>query len=272
MSASFLNIPIAHIHGGDRTEAGDLDEYIRHAITRFSHLHFAATAKAKSRLIKNGEDPWRVHHVGSLGVDSLMSEPRLTKAEVFKKFNLATSEKLIVCLFHSIHLRPNAAGQEMKNVLEALKKVNIQSVVIFPNNDAGNQKIITQIKKYAALPFIQAFPSLPHNDYVNLLRYAAVLAGNSSGGIIETPAVKIPFVNIGDRQKARERSTNVLNVKVRQRDIVHAIEKSLFEKRFLVRVKKCKNPYGHGGASNKIIKLLESVKINSILLQKKLTY
>ena len=122
LSASFLNIPIAHIQGGDRTEAGDLDEYIRHAITRFSHIHFTATAKAKRRLLKSGEESWRIHYVGGLGVDSILAEPRVKKAELFAKFNVSTSEKLIVCLFHPIHLRPNAAGQEMKNDLEALKR------------------------------------------------------------------------------------------------------------------------------------------------------
>lgn len=272
LSASFLNIPIAHIQGGDRTEASDLDEYIRHAITRFSHIHFSATAKAKTRLLKNGEEPWRIHNVGGLGVDSLLAEPRATKAEFFKKFNLSISEKLIVCLFHPIHLRPSVAGREMKHVLESLKEMRMQSIVIFPNNDAGNQKIIAQIQKYAKFPFIQAFPSLPHADYVNLLWHADVLVGNSSGGIIETPTLKIPFVNVGDRQKARERSTNVIDVEARTHEITKAIKKSLYDQTFISRVKKCKSPYGKGGASKKIVALLESVKLNSALLEKKITY
>lgn len=272
LSASFLNIPIAHIQGGDRTEASDLDEYIRHAITRFAHVHFPATAKAKMRLVKSGEEPWRIFNVGALGVDSLLAEPRATKAELFKKFNLSDSEKLIICLFHPIHLRPSVAGREMKNVLESLKEMRVQSIVIFPNNDAGNQKIIAQIQKYAKLPFIQAFPSLPHSDYVNLLRHADVLVGNSSGGIIETPTLKIPFVNVGDRQKARERSTNVIDVAARTREIAQAIGKSLYNKRFISRVAKCKSPYGKGGASREIVARLESVALNRALLEKKITY
>ncbi|MEK7084718.1 MAG: UDP-N-acetylglucosamine 2-epimerase, partial [Patescibacteria group bacterium] len=204
--------------------------------------------------------------------DSLMSEPRLGKAELYKKFNISPSEKLVVCLFHPIHLRPDTAGEEMRNVLQALKKVGVQSIVIFPNNDAGNQKVIAQIQKYARLSFIRAFPSLPHEDYVNLLRHADVFVGNSSGGIIETPTLKIPFVNIGDRQKARERSTNVIDVLPRQREIAKAIEKSLYDKRFISRVKQCVSPYGTGGASKKIVSLLESVRLDSALLAKSVTY
>lgn len=272
MAASFLKIPIAHIHGGDRTESTDVDESIRHSITRFAHIHFTPTSKTRLRLVKMGEESWRIYKVGALGLDSVIYEKLLTKNELFQKFQLSPNRKLIICLFHSIHLQPERAGKDMREILEAIKKLKIQTIIIYPNNDAGSQSIITEIKKYKHLPFIKVFPSIFHKDYINLLRYTDVFLGNSSSAIIESPSFKIPVVSIGDRQKARERANNIINVNPSQKDIAKAIKKSLYDEKFLSGVKKCSNPYGDGKTSERIIKLLEEIKIDKQLLQKKLTY
>ncbi len=272
LAAAFFKIPIAHIQAGDRTDSRDIDESIRHAITRFAHLSFPATAKAKARLIKSGEEGFRVYNIGALGVDSILAEPRVPKENIFKRYGLNSREPLVVCMFHPIHLRPERAGRDMREILEALRAKKIQTVVIFPNNDAGNGDIIKQIEKYRMVTRLKFFPSLPHGDYINLLRHSAVFLGNSSSGIIETPTLKISFVNIGDRQKSRERAGNVVDAAPNRKSITRALEKALYDRTFLKRVKNCANPYGRGEASARLVKLLATIKINQRLLEKRITY
>jgi len=272
LAAATLRIPIAHIHGGDKTDSGHIDESIRHAITRLAHLHFTATKKSRERILKWGEEPWRVYNVGALGLDSVFTHPKIKKNILFKKLCLNLSQKLILCVFHPVHLEAEKMGRQMREIIKALKELKIQTVIIYPNNDAGTQAIIKEIEKCRNLPFIKIFPSLFHLDYVNLLRYSDVLIGNSSSGIIETPSIQLPVVNIGSRNIGREQGGNVIYVDANKKDMMKAIKKALFDKNFIKKVKKCKNPYGDGKTSSRIIKILSKIKIDKNLLQKKITY
>lgn len=272
LAAAFLKINIAHIHGGDRTDSTDIDESIRHSITRFAHIHLTPTRGTESRLIKMGEEPWRIYRVGALGLDSLINNSPPSKEEIFKKFNLSPQQRLIICLFHSIHLKSETAGKDMEEILKSIKELKTQTVVIYPNNDDGSEDIISKIKKYGNLPFISVFPSIIHEDYINLLRYADVMVGNSSSGIIETPSLSVPFVNVGERQKIRERGSNVIDAAARKKDIVKAVNKCFFDKKFILKVRKGNNPYGDGKTGGRILKILGEIKIDEKLSQKKITY
>jgi len=272
LAASTLRILIAHIHGGDKTDSGHIDESIRHSITRFANLHFTATREHTQRLIKMGEEPWRIFEVGALGLDSILNQKPIPKDVLSNKLNLDFDKMLIVCIFHPVHLERETMGSQMHEILEAIKELGLQTVILYPNNDAGGQDIIAEIEKYSSLPFIRIFLTLPHLEYISLLRYANVLIGNSSSGIIEAPSLKLPVVNIGSRNVGREHADNVLFVDAKKEEILNAINICLYNEKFREKVKQCRNPYGDGKASDRIVKILSKVKIEPKLLRKKITY
>lgn len=272
LAATILRIPIAHIHGGDKTDSGHIDESIRHSITRFAHIHFPPTKQCKKRLIKMGEESWRIHAVGALNLDGILSGPEIKKEVLFKKFDLDLNQKLILCIFNPVHLEAEKMGRQMGEIIKALKELKIQTVIIYPNNDAGSQDIISAMEKSKNLSFIRVFPSLPHSEYISLLKNTDVLIGNSSSGIIEAPSIKLPVVNIGSRNIGRESARNVIFVRVDKNKIKKAIKRSFYDKRFRKIVQRCKNPYGDGKAGIRIVKILSKIKIDKRLLQKKITY
>lgn len=272
LAASTLRIPIVHIHGGDKTDSGHIDESIRHSITRFANIHFPATDEHVNRLIKMGEEPWRIFKVGALGLDSIVNQEPIPKEELSAKLGLNPHKQIIICIFHPVHLEKEIMGKQTHEILEAIKELKIQTVVIYPNNDAGSQNIITEIEKHKNLSFIKVFPTLPHLEYVSLLKHADVLIGNSSSGPIEAPSVKLPVVNIGSRNVGREHADNIIFVDGKKDDIIKAINIALYDKEFRKRVKRCVNPYGDGKASEKIVKVLSEMEINKRLLQKRITY
>ena len=270
IASSYMNIPVAHIHGGDVSKG--LYDSTRHAITKFSHVHFPATKKSAERILKMGEDKWRVFVVGAPCLDTILKIKLLKRKEAENKFNLDLSKTIILMLQHSVTTEPEKAGKQAIETLEAIKKFGEQAIIIYPNSDAGGRKMIKQIKKYEKLPFLKVYKNVSYEDYLTLLKYASILVGNSSSGIIESPAFKISVVNIGTRQDGRERSTNVIDVGHERNEIIAAIKKAIHDKKFIERVKKCKNPYGRGNASKKIVKILNGIKIDKKLLQKKITY
>lgn len=272
LAANILNIPIAHIHGGDKSDSGHIDESTRHSISKMAHIHFPPTEKCKDRLFKMGEEVWRIHQVGTLGLDSIVNRPVIKKEELFRQLDLTLTKKVILCLFHPVHLEAESAAKQMSEILKVLLKLKIQTVIIYPNNDAGSRGIISEINQPGVVDFIKVFPSLPHNEYVSLLKYADVLIGNSSSGIIEAPSLKLPVVNIGIRNVGREHGVNVIFTKVDQAEIAQAIKRALYNRKFKAKVAKAKNPWGQGGTSAKIVKILENIKIDKKLLLKILNY
>lgn len=271
IAAAYMNIPIAHIHGGDSTRAG-LDESARHAITKFAHIHFPATKKSAERIIKMGEDKRMVFVVGAPCLDVIKKQKFLTRKGVGKKFKIDLKKPLILLTQHSISIEPEEAEKQIIETLRAIQELAFRTIIIYPNSDAGGRKIIKQIKKYENLPFIQSYKNLSQKDYLNLLKYTSVMVGNSSSGIIESPAFKVPFVNIGKRQEERERADNVIDVNYDKNEIICAIKRALYDKDFMQNVKNCKNPYGDGKAAARIVKVLKKVEISSSLLQKKIAY
>jgi len=266
----YMNIPIVHLHGGE--VSGNVDDSIRHSITKLSHIHFTSTKKSAKRIIKMGEAPWRVYVVGAPGLDSILHQRFVSPKILAKNFHLNLEKPLLLVIQHSVTTEPKKAGKQMAETMEAIKGLKEQTIVIYPNSDAGGQTIIKVIEKHRRYPFIQIHKNLPHKVYLSLMKISSVMIGNSSSGIIEAPSFHLPVVNIGNRQEGRERAENVVDVGYNRSTITKAIKKALYDKKFLEKVKRCKNPYGDGKTGPRVAKILSELEITPKLLQKKITY
>ncbi len=267
---AYLNIPVVHIHGGEVTST--VDELVRHAITKLSHFHLVATEQSRKRILRMGEEPWRVRVVGAPGLDSIRHEELIPKKELYERFNLRFTEPFLVLIQHPNTFELTGVRKQINETMEAINNLKYETIVIYPNADAGGREIIKEIDKYQHLRFIRTFRSLPYGDYVNLLRHASVLVGNSSSGIIEAPYFKLPVINIGTRQDGRERSENIIDAPHNREKIIAAIRKALYDETFRKRVQKCKNPYGKGKTGEKITNILSRIKLGQELLQKRIIY
>jgi GDP/UDP-N,N'-diacetylbacillosamine 2-epimerase (hydrolysing) len=272
ISGAYMNIPVAHIHGGD-SSTGGLDEYARHAITKLAHIHFPATNQSAARIIQMGEDEWRVHMVGSPALDAILHEPLVPPQIIAKRLDIDLLKPLVLVVQHPVTTEPNQSSEQMTETMEAVVKIGHPAIVFYPNSDAGGRAIIDVINNYIKkFPFIKTIPSLPRREYLSLLKAASALVGNSSSAIIDAPSLGIPAVSVGIRQEGRERGYNVIDVGYRREEIVKAIKKTLTDSEFIREVKKCKSPYGDGKASIRIVEILKGTEKTPSLLQKKITY
>lgn len=269
IAASTLKIPIAHIHGGD--VSGTIDESLRHTITKLSHIHFPASPKSAKRIELMGEEKWRINMVGSTTIDNILYEKLLSKQEICKEFELNESERIALCVQHPNVYESEIAGEQMKTTLQVLRDLILQIIIIYPNNDSGSELIIEVIKEYETHTKFKIFKNIQRRIYLSLLKNVDFLIGNSSSGLIESPIFKVPVINIGDRNKGRETAENVIDVNHDYDEIKNAIKKAL-SKEFRDLCNIIKNPYGDGKASERIVRILEELKIEKRLLIKKLTY
>ncbi len=266
----YLGVPVAHIHGGDKS--GTVDETARHAITKLSHIHFAATKDSAERIRKMGEEKWRIHVVGAPALDTILNEQLPTKKEIYRQLNLDKNKKFILVTLHPISENVEKAGNQEKIVLAAVKKFRLPIVIIYPHADAGGRKIIKVIEEEKNNSLFHIFPSLNHKQFLALERETVVWVGNSSGAMIESSSFRTPVVNIGTRQSGRQRGNNVIDVDYDREQIETAIEKSLNDKKYLNSLAKIKNPWGDGKTTSRVAKILENIKIDSRLLTKQITY
>ncbi len=267
IAAYHMNISNAHIHGGDKS--GGLDEYTRHAITKLSNIHFAATKKSANRILRMGEKSQNIFHTGSPSIDELVSN-KITKInELKKKYGDEIINNEILLVQHSVTTEIDDVENQINETLKAIIKLQKKTIIIGANIDSGNQIIHKKIKQIIGkYNFIYFYPTLPRNDFLGLLQNCRVLVGNSSSGIIEASFFRKPVVNIGIRQNFREKGPNVIDVKqFTEKSICNAIEKALKSKKL-----KQSSIYGKGNAAKKIIKHLEEIKLNTKLLQKQITY
>jgi UDP-hydrolysing UDP-N-acetyl-D-glucosamine 2-epimerase len=271
LAASHMNIPNAHIHGGDRTMAG-IDEYIRHAITKISNIHFAATAKSKERIIRLGENPKYVFFTGSPSIDEIKNKKISTKNQLKIKYNMNITGEEIILLFHPVTTQIKSSDIQIHKILNAIVKLKKPTICISPNSDPGNLEIINALKKYEKKSsFIKLYSNFPRSDYLGLLKNCGILVGNSSSGIIEASFFKIPVVNVGIRQKDRELGKTIINVSNSSTPmILNAIKKALNTKSNDTLTNS--NIYGNGSSSKKIVKILENIKITKQLIQKQISY
>ncbi len=261
-----MRIPIAHIEGGDVSE-GAIDDAVRNALTKMSHIHFTPTKIAKKRVLAMGEEPWRVHLSGAPSLDHLRRSTIPGANKISAQFNLDASEKLIVVAYHPVTMYQDSTREqeELFNALES-RKENI--VFCFPNADAGSHKIMQKTNVFCQNHAnAQIHTNLPAQSYWGLLKKANLMLGNSSSGIMETPSLKLPTINIGIRQKGREQARNIIDVSADKIDITLAIEKTLSQK-FLLSLQNLVNPYGDGFAAEKITSVLSQLEINKKLIFK----
>ena len=268
LAAAYMNIPNAHIHGGELSQAG-IDEYNRHAITKISNIHFAATKESKKRIIKLGENPKFVFQSGSPGIDEFISGKISTKKLLEKKYDLEFDKNIFLLVYHSVTTEIENAEIEITNILKALIKFKKPIIAISPNSDAGNRIIFTKLQEYSkSYSFIRIYKSIPRSDYLGMLENCSLLIGNSSSGIIEGSYFDLPVVNVGIRQNKREKGNNVINVKNNLSDIILGINRSLNSNK---KYRK-KNLYGEGKSAKTIVKILKTIPINKELIQKKMAY
>lgn len=284
LSGTQMNIPTAHIEGGDITEGGALDDSVRHAMTKLSHLHFTTNQQASNRILSMGEAKWRVNTVGFPAIDMIKEGNFAKKEELISKYSLDTTKPLILFTQHSVTTEYNLSEEQIIPSLEALKELaeeGFQVIVTYPNNDIGGRKIITTINNFFSEnnhKNIQIYPSLGRYNYHGILALAeetvmkVVCVGNSSSGIKETPAFSCPTVNIGSRQQGRLRAKNVLDVNYNAKEIYKTIKFSLSDKDFLRLCKNTENPYGVGDAGIKIAKVLAESDVDlKKMLRKEMT-
>ncbi len=259
LAAAHMNIPVAHIQGGEVT--GSIDESIRHAMTKFSHIHFPATILSRDRLVRMGEDPKNIYVVGCPSIDVIVETPILDRSIVENYLGIDLEKPTLLMIQHPVTTELSDSYDQIKQTIDAIKEVGVQTVVLLPNNDAGYSKIIDYIK----LSNMKWFPSLKGDIFINLYRNVSAIIGNSSSGIHETPTIGIPAINIGNRQMGRERAKNVIDVANDKKSIVLAIMKVLHDNDFIESLVNIKNPYGIGDSSQRIVDILKEISLNNLV-------
>lgn len=265
-AATIARIPIAHLHGGEATE-GLIDEPIRHSITKMSHLHFTATEAYAQRVRQLGEQPDRVFHTGTPGLDNI-SRLKLLNREAFEKsIDFALGKQNILVTFHPVTLESKTATTQFAELLQALDMLPEAHVIFtMPNADTDGRIIMKMINDYVAenKKRVKAFTSLGQLRYLSAFKHVDVVLGNSSSGLIEAPSFGIPTVNIGDRQKGRIKAETVIDCGPITASISNALHKA-FSKEFRKSIKGLENPYGKGGASLKIKEILKTYPLKGIV-------
>ncbi len=259
IAAAHMNIPVAHIQGGEVT--GTIDESIRHAMSKFAHIHFPATEDARNRLIRLGENPEYIFNVGCPSIDTIVQTPEIDKKNLEKKFNIDFSQPSILLIQHPVTTESDASRSQILTTIEAIKEMGIQALVALPNNDAGSSEIIDEIKSSG----LSWYPSLSTDEFVNIYRNIGAIVGNSSSGIHESSTFGIPAVNIGTRQQGRERAQNVIDVGYDKESIKAGIQQALFDVEYRKSVQNIINPYGDGKSAKRIVELLKTVKLSGIV-------
>jgi len=262
-----LRIPIAHIEGGEISE-GAIDDAVRNALTKMSHIHFTSTQAARQRVIAIGEEAWRVHRAGAPSLDHLRRSAHLSREELSSRLGLDLTNPPVLVAYHPVTLAQDTTG-ESDALFAALNETRGQLIFCYPNADAGSRSLIEHTKTFlAARGHGKLFTNLDAITYWSLLRQAKMLIGNSSSGIMETASFALPTVNIGIRQQGRERAANVLDAPAEAAAIRGAVEKA-GSPEFRKSLDGMINPYGDGHASGKIVEVLTTAPLGSELLIKR---
>ena len=282
VAASQMNIPVAHIEGGDLTEGGALDDSVRHAMTKLSHIHFATNSQAQNRILAMGEERWRVLNVGFPGLDGLAQGDFEPEGSILKHLGFKTGEPIVLFTQHSITTEPHQARSQVQESLLALRRLlleGVQVVATYPNNDWGASDIIEELIRFQSSKpgKFRLIPSLGRRRYHGVLNLASneknrvVCLGNSSSGLKETPAFNCPAVNIGNRQKGRLSGENVIHCLNQANSIYEAVQKGLYDENFRRICRQSMNPYGIGNSGKKMCDYLSNVALDADLLKKKMT-
>jgi UDP-hydrolysing UDP-N-acetyl-D-glucosamine 2-epimerase len=262
-----LRIPVAHIEGGEVSE-GAIDDAVRNALTKLSHIHFTSTPAARQRVIALGEEEWRVHRAGAPSLDHLRRQTLLSRDEIEKRLELNLQTPTMLVAYHPVTIARDTL-QEVDALFSALANLREQILFCYPNADAGSRALIERTKSFVAgRGHGKVFTNLDTVTYLSLLRQVDMLIGNSSGGIMESASFSLPTVNIGLRQQGRERPQNVLDAPADANSILHAIDRARTPE-FRESLSGMENPYGEGRASETIVRVLTTVALSQTLLMKR---
>ncbi|MDP8263020.1 MAG: UDP-N-acetylglucosamine 2-epimerase [Candidatus Ancaeobacter aquaticus] len=265
-----FRIPVAHIHGGETTE-GAIDESFRHAITKMSHIHFASTKVYRKRIMQMGERKENIFCFGAPGIENIVKLP-LKNRSIYKNIGIPEGKKYGIVTYHPVTLEKNKAKQHIDALLKSLDRYqDMYWLFSLPNADTEGRIILKRIEEYTKtrIKNTKIIESIGQLHYLSLLKYASIMVGNSSSGIIEAPSFHLPVVNIGNRQKGRIRANNVIDVKgCRDENIAEAI-KIAISPQFKNSLSAIKNPYGNGNTSKQIVEVLKSINMGESLLKKK---
>lgn len=264
-----FGLPVVHIHGGAVTE-GAIDELVRHALTKMSHLHLVSTEEYAQRVRQMGEEAWRVQVVGAPGLDELPDLASLSRAELSQRFGLDLSGPFILFSYHPVTLELKDLDAQIDSALAALNATGLPVVLTYPNADSGHQTIITKLEAYAVAHGDRAVTvaNAGGNAYVSLMAHAAAMMGNSSSGLVESPSFKLPVVNIGTRQDGKIKPANVIDTGDGGESVAQGLTTAL-DPAFRRGLADLVNPYGDGRAGQRIAAILADLDISPRLLRKK---
>jgi UDP-hydrolysing UDP-N-acetyl-D-glucosamine 2-epimerase len=262
-----LRIPIAHIEGGEISE-GAIDDAVRNALTKMSHIHFTSTESARSRVVARGEEPWRVHRAGAPSLDHLRRSRLLGAHDLQERLQLDLQRPTVVVAYHPVTIVRDTT-QEADSLFAALQEVDAQILFCYPNSDTGSHALLERTRAFLAnRRDARLFVNLDAVTYWSLLRHVALLIGNSTSGIMEAASFALPVVNIGFRQKGRERARNVLDAEPEASAILRKIAEGTSPE-FRESLTGMKNPYGDGHAAEKIVQVLTTTPLAEELLIKR---
>ena len=261
-TAMLMNIPIAHIHGGEITE-GAVDEQIRHSITKMSYLHFSSTEKYRQRIIQMGEDPSRVFTSGAPGIDNIINLELFSKTDLEDTLNWKFDMKSALFTYHPVTLGSSNINDEINQIFAVLEQTDLNILFTYANADDSGRVINQKIEEFCQTnpTKYKVVKSLGQLRYLSTMKYVDLLIGNTSSGIIEAASFQKPVVNIGDRQKGRLQSGNVIDCSIEI--LTTTIEQALSDE-FQNSCKVCKNIYGEGHASNTIVDVLSHVELSVV--------
>lgn len=265
-AALALRIPVGHIEGGEISE-GAIDDAVRNALTKLSHIHFTSTESARARVIAMGEQDWRVHCAGAPSLDHLRRSRLLERTELAAKLGIEFQPPTMLVSHHPITIARDTL-REVDALFEALRCFHGQVLFCFPNADAGSRSLAGRAAEFLqGRPAGHLFQNLDPVTYWSLLRQVDLMVGNSSSGIMEAASFAVPVVNVGIRQRGRERGANVLDADPAFASIQSQLEKAVSAE-FRAALRGMQNPYGDGHAAERIAGVLSSVSVGEMLLRK----
>jgi UDP-hydrolysing UDP-N-acetyl-D-glucosamine 2-epimerase len=280
IAASQMNLPVAHVEGGDYTEGGALDDSVRHAMTKLAHLHFVTNKEAEQRVLLLGEEPWRVSLVGLPSLDLIAAGDFSTPLSLQKEFGLDLRRPILLFCQHSVTTEFDQVGQQIEASVGALRRLvgeGWQLVITYPNNDAGGLEIINVIERLRGSPGVHVIKSLGRKRFHGMLNLIGrvgmgCFVGNSSALVKESSSFGCPAVNVGSRQRGRLRGDNVIDVNYDESEIYRAAYRSVSDAEWRTVCGASVNPYSFGGAGKKISDVLATIPLDSRLLQKRMSF
>lgn len=272
LCGAYMGIPTAHYGAGDRV-VGNVDDMVRHSVSRLAHLLMTTHEEARQRLIQSGEEEWRVHNVGHAGLDRIRTTRQISRADLARELGVTAIEnRYLVIVQHPLSSEKDEALKQMRETLAAASEIGWQTFVSYPNSDPGSQLIIQAINEYRSRPGFHVFRNIPDEAFVNLLRGATLLVGNSSLGLLEAPYLGLPVINVGHRQASRHHAQNVFFVSNDRASILRQLRTICENPEMQKRARECDNPFGAGHTGERVAELLATTPIDQRLLNKDLSF